>query len=186
MYACIYIYIQKHIYIYIYIHELSENNFAICFLLEIPPRRFPSQIKFYDQCSITRHSTNFIVQRISFEKGIPWGGCQAGHISQTSCPKIASFTSQDFDTVSSASIEGNYIYIYIYIYTYTYVCLCICVCIYIFHIYIYIYMYTYMFLHGFRGMGSARPPDPGVSSSTWRTYIYIYIDRYVLYVCTNI
>ena len=60
--------------------HLSENNFAICFLLEIPLRGFPFQVKFYEQCRVPKH---IIVQRISFEKEVPSWGSQAGDISQT-------------------------------------------------------------------------------------------------------
>ena len=59
--------------------------FAIRFLLEIPPRGFPFQMKFYDKCRIRlNNNTNLNVQRILFEKEIPSGASQAGNISQTS------------------------------------------------------------------------------------------------------
>ena len=84
----------------------SENNFAICFLLEIPLRGFPFQMKLYDKYRIPKHNKDFnifhlkrkspqgslkqetylIFQRTSFEKEIPSGKSQAGNISQTSCP----------------------------------------------------------------------------------------------------
>ena len=67
---------------------VSESNFAICFLLEIPLGGFPFQMKFSEQYRIPKNDTNLIVKRISFEKEIPSGGSKAGNISQTSCPIV--------------------------------------------------------------------------------------------------
>ena len=62
-----------------------ENDFAICFLLEIPLWGFPFQIKTSGNTEcLNKNNTSLIVQRISFEKEIPSGGSQAGDISQTS------------------------------------------------------------------------------------------------------
>ena len=69
--------------------QVSAHNFAICFLLEIPLRGFPFQIRFSETYRIPKNSTNICFQRISFEKEIPSGGSQAGNMSQTSCPKAA-------------------------------------------------------------------------------------------------
>ena len=63
----------------------SENNFAICFLLEIPLRGFPFHRAIFQTYIIHKHDTSYF-QRISFEKESPSWGSQAGNISQTSCP----------------------------------------------------------------------------------------------------
>ena len=52
----------------------SENNFAICFLLEIPVRGFPFQVKLSDKYRIPKNNTNIICQRIYFGKGNPLRG----------------------------------------------------------------------------------------------------------------
>ena len=64
----------------------SENNFAIWFLLEIPMRGFPFQMKSFEKCRMPKNNTNSCFQRISFEKEILSRESKAGNISQTPCP----------------------------------------------------------------------------------------------------
>ena len=64
--------------------QTSESSFAICFLLKIPMRGFPFQVKSFENCRIPKNSTQQSFPRISFEKEIPLRGSQAGNISQTS------------------------------------------------------------------------------------------------------
>ena len=65
----------------------SESSFAIRFLLEIPLRGFPSQMRLYEhkQNTLQKH-TNLSCRRISFEEEIPEWGSRAGDVSQTSRP----------------------------------------------------------------------------------------------------
>ena len=51
--------------------DLSENNWAICFLLEIPLRGFPFQMNLHDKCRIPNKNIHLIVQWILFEKESP-------------------------------------------------------------------------------------------------------------------
>ena len=53
-----------HTYIYIYI---SENNFAICFLLEIPPRGFPFRMEF------SEHDTKHLFKGFHLRRKSPQG-----------------------------------------------------------------------------------------------------------------
>ena len=69
--------------------SVSESNFAICFLLEIPLRGLPFQMGFFVNYRIPKNNTTIRFQRTSFEKEIPSGGSQAGNISQTSCPTVS-------------------------------------------------------------------------------------------------
>ena len=101
---------------------VSENNFAICFPLEIPLRGLPFQIHFYDKCRITQNNTNLVFQRISFEKEIPSWGSRAGETHRKSI-------------LSYRPAEPTYVYISLSLYIYVYL-------LYI-HIYTIIYIYIY-------------------------------------------
>ena len=55
----------------------SEDNFAVCLLLEIPMRGFPFQINSSEKYRIPKNN-----QIVAFEKEVPSGGSQAGGVSQ--------------------------------------------------------------------------------------------------------
>ena len=56
------------------------------FLPEAPVRGSPFRMKSFEQNTIPKTNTNYIIQRISFEKEIPSQESRARNISQTSCP----------------------------------------------------------------------------------------------------
>ena len=50
-----------------------ENNFAMCFLLEIPLRGFPLQIELYDKCRIPKNNTHLIFKGFRLKRKSPQG-----------------------------------------------------------------------------------------------------------------
>ena len=60
IYIRISLYICVYIYIYIYINT-SDSDLAMCFLLEIPMRGFPSQTKLSEKHRTPKGSTNYKV-----------------------------------------------------------------------------------------------------------------------------
>ena len=61
----------------------SENNIAMCFLLEIPLRGFPIQIRFYDTCRIPKSNTHLLCFNGFHLKR----KCPQGDLKQEACRK---------------------------------------------------------------------------------------------------
>ena len=174
---CIHMYI--YIYIYIYIVRVgwsasvlpracfvpdpeqaprarrSENNFAICFLLEIPLRGFPFQMRLYETCRIPKTITRILnfkglhlkrrcphrdLKQDSYRKHPVLEGCRgdaSGRVLASAAPPPRELKSslehapgvKAGNLYLTSTLHAHhtwiYAYIYIYIYMYAYIWMCI-------------------------------------------------------------